>query len=182
MEYKIPLAPKLTASGKSYSQRQWTLPGDCGHSNEHVPGDKSHVLEILNRHSRQVGTINTTVFVLRLRGRFGKKIPEFFKKMSLEAKGERRLARIKDTFPDDYLKVRKMKLVSTLPSFDGSPEYRGVAPVELDRYERNLIFIVPNNKDEDEDGDHGIAGSVELENADPNRVLNSAILRSIYTD
>ena len=32
--------------------------------------------------------INTTAFVLRLGGRIGKKIPEFFKKMSLEAKYE----------------------------------------------------------------------------------------------
>ena len=37
-------------------------------------------------------------------------------------------------------------------------------------------------EDENEDEDHGIAGSVELDFDDFNTDLNSAMLRSIYTD
>merc|ERR1711911_343724 len=60
-----------------------------GPSHQHVPGDESHVLDILiDRSSSLEKIVNTTAFLLRLGGRIGKKIPENYKKMSLEAKYE----------------------------------------------------------------------------------------------
>ena len=84
-------------------------------------------------------------------------------------RGEWRLARVKDTFPDDHLRVRNVKLVSPPPSLDGSPEYKGVALAELDRHVKNLIVIVPNDEAEKDDGDDGIAGSEELSQPAPTK-------------
>ena len=77
------------------------------------------------------------------------------------------MARVKDTFHDNHLRVRNVKPVSPPPGLDGSPEYKGVALAELDRHVKNLTVIVPNDKAEKDDGDHGIAGSVELSQPAP---------------
>ena len=42
-----------------------------------------------------------------------------------------------------------------------------LALAELDRHVKNLTVIVPNDKAEKDDGDHGIAGSVELSQPAP---------------
>ena len=68
------------------------------------------------------------------------------------------------TFLAIHLRFRIGKLVS-LPlglDADGYPEYN-----ELDRHAKNLIVIGPNNEAERDDGDHGIAGSVELSQPAP---------------
>ena len=68
------------------------------------------------------------------------------------------------TFLGIHLRFRIGKLVSLPPGLDadGSPEYN-----ELDRHAKNLIVIGPNNEAERDDGDHGIAGSVELSQPAP---------------
>ena len=89
-----------------------------------------------------------------------RKIPEIFKKINLKDKEEKKLARFKDTFPDDYLNVRKVNLVISPHGLDVSTEYKGKTQKYLDNYEKNLIFIVPN-EDTGEEEDHGIGGSVK---------------------
>ena len=81
--------------------------------------------------------------------------------MNLKDKEEKSLAGIKDTFPDNYLNVRKVNLVTSPHRLDVSTEYKGVTLENLDNYERNLIFIVPNDDTGDEEGDYGISGSVK---------------------
>ena len=77
------------------------------------------------------------------------------------------MARVKDTFHDNHLRVRNVKPVSPPPGLDGSPEYKGVALSELDRHVKNLIVIVPIDEAEKDDDDNGIAGSEELSQPAP---------------
>ena len=86
------------------------------------------------------------------------------------------MARVKDTFHDNHLRVRNVKPVSPPPGLDSSPEYKGVALAELDRHVKNIVVIVPKEEAEDDEGDHGIAGSVELSQPAPGRISGSASL------
>ena len=82
-------------------------------------------------------------------------------------RGEWRMARVTETFPDEHHRVRNVKLVSPPPGLDGSRVFRGVALAELDRHVKNLIVIVPNDEAENDDGDQGNAGSEELSQPAP---------------
>ena len=70
------------------------------------------------------------------------------------------MAGIKDTFPGNYLNVRKVNLVTFPHKLDVTSEYKGITQENLDNYEKNLIIIVPNDDTEEEE-DHGIGGSVK---------------------
>ena len=91
-------------------------------------------------------------------------------------RGEWRMSRVVDTFPDDHQRVRNVKLVSPPPGLNGSREYKGVALAELDRHVKNVVVIVPKEEGEGDEGDHGIGGSVELSQPAPNRISGSASL------
>ena len=79
-------------------------------------------------------------------------------------RGEWRMARVIETYPDEHGVARNVKLISPPPGLDGSRDYRSPAMSELERHVSNLVVIVPNDDDIDDvtnDDDLGIGGSVE---------------------
>ena len=89
-------------------------------------------------------------------------------------RGEWRMSRVVETYPDEHGKVRNVKLKVPPPKLDGKPEYRPPAMSEVDRHVKNIIVIVPNDDEEKlEDHETAIAGSEELSEPADQPLLNS---------
>ena len=76
-------------------------------------------------------------------------------------RGEWRMSRVVESYPDEHGKVRNVKLTVPPPGLDGSRVYRAPAMSEIERHVSNIIVIVPK-EDEAEDYETGIGGSEEL--------------------
>ena len=77
-------------------------------------------------------------------------------------RGEWRMSRVLETYPDEHGKVRNVKLKVPPPGLDGSRVYRSPAMSEVERHVSNVIVIVPNDDEDDlEDLETGIGGSEE---------------------
>ena len=77
-------------------------------------------------------------------------------------RGEWRMSRVVETFPDEHGKVRNVKLTVPPPGLDGSRVYRSPAMSKIERHVSNVIVIVPNDDEDLEDLETGIGGSEEL--------------------
>ena len=100
-------------------------------------------------------------------------------------RGEWRMARVIETYPDEHGVVRNVKLISPPPGLDGSRDYRSPAMSELERHVGNLVVIVPNDDDMDDvanDDDLGIGGSEETSQAALSQSRLRHYLRSVDTD
>ena len=59
-------------------------------------------------------------------------------------RGEWRMCRVIEVYPDDTNVVRNVKVILPPPSLDGSREYKkGLEKSEVKRHVSNLIVIVP---------------------------------------
>ena len=67
-------------------------------------------------------------------------------------RGEWKLCKVAETYPDENNVVRNVKVLMPPPNLtDGSKDYKkGIAMIEVKRHVSNLIVIVPNENDDNE--------------------------------
>ena len=73
-------------------------------------------------------------------------------KDSNAVRGEWKLCKVAETYPDENNVVRNVKVLMPPPNLtDGSKDYKkGIAMIEVKRHVSNLIVIVPNENDDNE--------------------------------
>ena len=73
-------------------------------------------------------------------------------KDSNAVRGEWKLCKVVETYPDENGVVRNVKVLMPPPSLsDGSRDYKkGIAMIEVKRHVSNLIVIVPKESDDNE--------------------------------
>ena len=82
-------------------------------------------------------------------------------------RGEWRLCRVVDVFPDANNVVRNVEIVVPPPSLDSTMVYKkGVAMIKMKRHVNNLIVIVPSEDEEDHD-ELGHGGECKIEQRQP---------------